>query len=219
MFPRSNTDVHTVASLLKLYLRELPEPVIPFHKYDEFLNCAKLLGKDDEMVGKTNSKLLFVHFYSYFSRVLCSWSLFIRSFQLHSFEHCLLPSHSFARYMSQHRASCVFQGFELQKKKQKSPKVLCSFQFGDLWHVSAGHQGAEETGGIFTTSKLQPPQVHLQVKHLLQLQLSINKTASANNVTFSSFAFFPVWQVPWWSPVLFRSEQNECPKLGHSLWA
>lgn len=49
---RSNTDVHTVASLLKLYLRELPEPVIPFHKYDEFLTCAKLLGKDDEMVRK-----------------------------------------------------------------------------------------------------------------------------------------------------------------------
>lgn len=48
----SNTDVHTVASLLKLYLRELPEPVIPFHKYDEFLTCAKLLGKDDEMVRK-----------------------------------------------------------------------------------------------------------------------------------------------------------------------
>lgn len=48
----SNTDVHTVASLLKLYLRELPEPVIPFHKYDEFLTCAKLLGKDDETVGK-----------------------------------------------------------------------------------------------------------------------------------------------------------------------
>lgn len=46
----SNTDVHTVASLLKLYLRELPEPVIPFQKYDEFLSCAKLLGKDDEMV-------------------------------------------------------------------------------------------------------------------------------------------------------------------------
>lgn len=48
----SNTDVHTVASLLKLYLRELPEPVIPFHKYDEFLTCAKLLGKDDETVRK-----------------------------------------------------------------------------------------------------------------------------------------------------------------------
>lgn len=44
-----NTDVHTVASLLKLYLRELPEPVIPFQKYDEFLACAKVLSKDDEV--------------------------------------------------------------------------------------------------------------------------------------------------------------------------
>uniref|UniRef100_A0A2K6KAK8 Rho GTPase activating protein 24 n=1 Tax=Rhinopithecus bieti TaxID=61621 RepID=A0A2K6KAK8_RHIBE len=32
----SNTDVHTVASLLKLYLRELPEPVIPYGKYEDF---------------------------------------------------------------------------------------------------------------------------------------------------------------------------------------
>ncbi|XP_051533075.1 rho GTPase-activating protein 24 isoform X1 [Myxocyprinus asiaticus] len=43
-----NTDVHTVASLLKLYLRELPEPVIPFCKYDEFLACTKLLSKDQD---------------------------------------------------------------------------------------------------------------------------------------------------------------------------
>uniref|UniRef100_A0A672LCD4 Rho GTPase activating protein 22 n=1 Tax=Sinocyclocheilus grahami TaxID=75366 RepID=A0A672LCD4_SINGR len=44
----SNTDVHTVASLLKLYLRELPEPVVPFCKYEDFLNCAQLLAKDEE---------------------------------------------------------------------------------------------------------------------------------------------------------------------------
>uniref|UniRef100_A0A8C1IL41 Rho GTPase activating protein 22 n=1 Tax=Cyprinus carpio TaxID=7962 RepID=A0A8C1IL41_CYPCA len=44
----SNTDVHTVASLLKLYLRELPEPVIPFNKYEDFLTCAQLLLKDEE---------------------------------------------------------------------------------------------------------------------------------------------------------------------------
>ncbi|XP_027881396.1 rho GTPase-activating protein 24 isoform X2 [Xiphophorus couchianus] len=53
-----NTDVHTVASLLKLYLRELPEPVIPFQKYEEFLAKAKLLGKDDEMGMKELKRLV-----------------------------------------------------------------------------------------------------------------------------------------------------------------
>ncbi|XP_039634946.1 rho GTPase-activating protein 24 isoform X4 [Perca fluviatilis] len=53
-----NTDVHTVASLLKLYLRELPEPVVPFQKYDDFLACAKLLSKDDEMGMKELRKLV-----------------------------------------------------------------------------------------------------------------------------------------------------------------
>ncbi|XP_063066683.1 rho GTPase-activating protein 24 isoform X2 [Engraulis encrasicolus] len=43
-----NTDVHTVASLLKLYLRELPEPVIPFSKFEEFLACTKILSKDQD---------------------------------------------------------------------------------------------------------------------------------------------------------------------------
>ncbi|XP_056147481.1 rho GTPase-activating protein 22 [Lampris incognitus] len=45
----STTDIHTVASLLKLYIRELPEPVIPFPKYTLFLSCAQLLIKDKEM--------------------------------------------------------------------------------------------------------------------------------------------------------------------------
>uniref|UniRef100_A0A673AC10 Rho GTPase-activating protein 25-like n=1 Tax=Sphaeramia orbicularis TaxID=375764 RepID=A0A673AC10_9TELE len=41
-FP-SDTDVHTVASLLKLYLRELPEPVVPWIQYQDFLDCTNLL--------------------------------------------------------------------------------------------------------------------------------------------------------------------------------
>ncbi|XP_031426283.1 rho GTPase-activating protein 25 isoform X2 [Clupea harengus] len=38
-FP-SDTDVHTVGSLLKLYLRELPEPVVPWSQYQHFLDCS-----------------------------------------------------------------------------------------------------------------------------------------------------------------------------------
>ncbi|XP_076127549.1 rho GTPase-activating protein 25 isoform X1 [Alosa pseudoharengus] len=38
-FP-SDTDVHTVGSLLKLYLRELPQPVVPWSQYQDFLDCS-----------------------------------------------------------------------------------------------------------------------------------------------------------------------------------
>lgn len=41
--PCSDTDVHTVASLLKLYLRELPEPVVPWTQYQDFLDCTNML--------------------------------------------------------------------------------------------------------------------------------------------------------------------------------
>lgn len=40
-----------MASLLKLYLRELPEPVIPFAKYEDFLSCGQLLSKDEGEVS------------------------------------------------------------------------------------------------------------------------------------------------------------------------
>nr|XP_033803521.1 rho GTPase-activating protein 25 [Geotrypetes seraphini] len=41
------TDVHTVASLFKLYLRELPEPVIPWAQYEDFLSSAQLMSIDE----------------------------------------------------------------------------------------------------------------------------------------------------------------------------
>lgn len=34
-------DVHTVASLMKLYIRELPEPVIPHSLFDNCVNTLK----------------------------------------------------------------------------------------------------------------------------------------------------------------------------------
>ncbi|KAM4620356.1 rho GTPase-activating protein 24-like [Polymixia lowei] len=42
----SSTDVHTVASLLKLYLRQLPEPLVPYGRYQDFLFCGKKLASD-----------------------------------------------------------------------------------------------------------------------------------------------------------------------------
>ena len=36
-----NEDVHTVASLLKLYLKELPEPVVPFVLYSSYTEAVK----------------------------------------------------------------------------------------------------------------------------------------------------------------------------------
>uniref|UniRef100_A0A8C3LVW6 Rho GTPase-activating protein 24 n=1 Tax=Chrysolophus pictus TaxID=9089 RepID=A0A8C3LVW6_CHRPC len=43
-----DTDVHTVASLLKLYLRELPEPVVPWIQYEDFLLCGQTLDVDQQ---------------------------------------------------------------------------------------------------------------------------------------------------------------------------
>ncbi|XP_070700378.1 rho GTPase-activating protein 24-like [Pempheris klunzingeri] len=42
----SSTDVHTVASLLKLYLRQLPEPLVPYRRYQDFLLCGQRLSRD-----------------------------------------------------------------------------------------------------------------------------------------------------------------------------
>lgn len=51
LFPFRDTDVHTVASLLKLYLRDLPEPVVPWSQYEGFLLCGQLMNADEAKVG------------------------------------------------------------------------------------------------------------------------------------------------------------------------
>ncbi|KAL0979197.1 hypothetical protein UPYG_G00182020 [Umbra pygmaea] len=67
-FP-SDTDVHTVASLFKLYLRELPEPVIPWTQYQDLLDCSPTLDpnsaagherleKQISLLPRTNYNLL-----------------------------------------------------------------------------------------------------------------------------------------------------------------
>ncbi|XP_027024750.2 rho GTPase-activating protein 25 isoform X1 [Tachysurus fulvidraco] len=67
-FP-DDTDVHTVASLLKLYLRELPEPVVPWTQYQDFLDSSinldattaagkEKLEKQISLLPKVNYNLL-----------------------------------------------------------------------------------------------------------------------------------------------------------------
>ncbi|XP_072050458.1 rho GTPase-activating protein 22-like isoform X2 [Amphiura filiformis] len=50
-FHQQNIDIHTVASLFKLYLRQLPEPVIPWQHYESFYNGIRLVCHD-EIEGK-----------------------------------------------------------------------------------------------------------------------------------------------------------------------
>lgn len=42
--------MHTVASLMKLYLRDLPEPVVPWSQYEGFLLCGQLTNADEGKV-------------------------------------------------------------------------------------------------------------------------------------------------------------------------
>ena len=42
-------DIHSVPSLLKMYFRELPNPICTYHLYDKFVEAAK--SSDDQRLG------------------------------------------------------------------------------------------------------------------------------------------------------------------------
>ena len=42
-------DIHTVGSLLKKFFKELPDPAVPAHLYDDFVACAKEANDEDRL--------------------------------------------------------------------------------------------------------------------------------------------------------------------------
>ncbi len=42
-------DVHTVASLCKKFLKELPDPMIPEAVHEDFLTCARMTDETDRL--------------------------------------------------------------------------------------------------------------------------------------------------------------------------
>lgn len=45
----ATTDVHNVTGLLKFFLRELPDPLIPFNLYDHFITANVLPDYDERL--------------------------------------------------------------------------------------------------------------------------------------------------------------------------
>ncbi|XP_033644086.1 rho GTPase-activating protein 24-like isoform X2 [Asterias rubens] len=85
-FTAMNTDIHTVASLLKLYLRLLPEPLIPWQHYKSFYDGIKLhIRNEDEgrkeliqqlaLLPRTNYNLL---------KYLCEFLLDVQEYECYN---------------------------------------------------------------------------------------------------------------------------------------
>jgi len=49
------SDINTVCGVLKMYLRELPNPILPYQLYSRFINAAKLPMKDGKMKAVKDS--------------------------------------------------------------------------------------------------------------------------------------------------------------------
>ena len=51
-------DIHSVPSLLKMYFRELPNPICTYHLYDKFVEAAK--SSDDQRLGMNKNLPSFI---------------------------------------------------------------------------------------------------------------------------------------------------------------
>ena len=68
--PNVRQDVHSVSSLLKLYFRELPDPLCTYKLYDQFLEAARVpedlrlsaMRQVVKTLPKENFKLVFTRY-------------------------------------------------------------------------------------------------------------------------------------------------------------
>ncbi|KAI3374017.1 hypothetical protein L3Q82_022573, partial [Scortum barcoo] len=108
----SGTDVHTVASLLKLYLRQLPEPLVPYSRYQDFLLCGQKLSIDRTLgLGELRNLL---------------HELPVANFNLLNFICQFLSevqSHSSSNRMSGHNLATVF-GPNILRAKAEDPQSI-----------------------------------------------------------------------------------------------
>uniref|UniRef100_A0A673LMI9 Rho GTPase-activating protein 24-like n=1 Tax=Sinocyclocheilus rhinocerous TaxID=307959 RepID=A0A673LMI9_9TELE len=146
-----NTDVHTVASLLKLYLRELPEPLVPFSRYEEFLVCGKRIPSDREKGLQDLRSLLYELPVANFNllKYICQF--------LHD-----VQSYSSANKMSIQNLATVF-GPNILRPKAEDPESIIG---AVVQHLMS--ELIREHNLLFSRENCNTPETSLQATHPIQ---------------------------------------------------
>ncbi|XP_067280475.1 rho GTPase-activating protein 24 isoform X2 [Pseudorasbora parva] len=148
-----STDVHTVASLLKLYLRELPEPLVPFSRYEEFLVCGKRIPSNREK-GLQDLKILL-------------YELPVANFNLLKYICQFLndvQSYSSVNKMSIQNLATVF-GPNILRPKAEDPESIIG---GAAVVQQIMSELIREHSLLFSRENCNPPETSLQAVHPIQ---------------------------------------------------
>ncbi|XP_028406785.1 rho GTPase-activating protein 24-like isoform X2 [Dendronephthya gigantea] len=108
-----DTDVHTVASILKMYLRELPEPVIPFENFGPLIATIELYElHEEDALRKIGNQLAEIPKTSFnLLKYLCRF--------LHE-----VHEHSFENKMTADNLALVFGPNILSPESEADPQLL-----------------------------------------------------------------------------------------------
>ncbi|XP_051732620.1 rho GTPase-activating protein 24 isoform X2 [Ctenopharyngodon idella] len=148
-----STDVHTVASLLKLYLRELPEPLVPFSRYEEFLICGKRIPSNREKGLQDLKSLLYELPVANFNllKYICQ---FLNDVQ----------SYSNVNKMSIQNLATVF-GPNILRPKAEDPESIIGGA-AVVQHLMS--ELIREHSLLFSRENCNPPETSLQAVHPIQ---------------------------------------------------